>query len=229
MRRNGFTLIELLVVIAIIAILAAILFPVLTSAKDKGKQATCQNNVRQLGMAAQMYIENNNGGMWLDADNLGGQRGAKSSYFKVLFPYTRTYKSWMCPSDSDKPVAKDGETSYKINQWTCGEPQNMGKLSKFQYPSRCWMVIDGQPRSQAYLQRWIQSTVFAGPYWFYYAARARHMDGYNLAYLDGHAKYMKQIQQSEIPDMVANPWDFSKYTAEQKMFAFGKGAGSPYD
>jgi prepilin-type N-terminal cleavage/methylation domain-containing protein len=56
---RGFTLIELLVVVAIIAILAGLLFPALGRAKDKGKTARCQSNLRQLGMAAFMFDEEN--------------------------------------------------------------------------------------------------------------------------------------------------------------------------
>ncbi len=61
MKRKGFTLIELLVVIAIIAILAAILFPVFAKAREKGRQASCQSNLKQLGLAFAQYATDYDG------------------------------------------------------------------------------------------------------------------------------------------------------------------------
>ena len=113
-RAPGFTLIELLVVIAIIAILAALLLPALTSAKAASKRADCQNNLRQLGVAMQLYWGDNSGQCflisdgstnngtiwwfgWLDNTQPEGHRPFDLSFGK-LYPFLNGSDVRLCPS-----------------------------------------------------------------------------------------------------------------------------------
>lgn len=95
MRSKGFTLIELLVVIAIIAILAAILFPVFTSAKENAKQATCLKHGQQLGNALTMYLDDHGGKFplcWIF------QKDITLTWAHGLCKYTKSLGVFTCPS-----------------------------------------------------------------------------------------------------------------------------------
>jgi prepilin-type N-terminal cleavage/methylation domain-containing protein/prepilin-type processing-associated H-X9-DG protein len=92
---RAFTLIELLVVIAIIGILAALLFPALASAKEKGRSTVCKSNLRQHSIAFNIAVEENSGRFW---DGVGTN---PDDFWKGY--WARAEKGWICP---DAPIPK---------------------------------------------------------------------------------------------------------------------------
>jgi prepilin-type N-terminal cleavage/methylation domain-containing protein len=74
LRQSAFTLIELLVVVAIIAILAALLLPALQNAKEKGRQALCMSNLRQISQCMLMYANDSNGFLPNPQDYVGDEQ-----------------------------------------------------------------------------------------------------------------------------------------------------------
>jgi len=97
MKKSGFTLIELLVVLAIISMLAALLLPTLSGARERARRTTCMNNLKQLGAAFEMYAEDwyekfpaNQYGLF-DADG-------KETTLSIYPNYINTAKTFWCPS-----------------------------------------------------------------------------------------------------------------------------------
>ncbi len=110
-RRNvkGFTLIELLVVIAIIAVLLAIIMPAMRRIKESAKQTICKSNLRNIGLALFMYLDDNdrklpnyhsaNGFLWYDSGGNLLPLSDSTAYWGIIYkPYLKETKIFNCPS-----------------------------------------------------------------------------------------------------------------------------------
>jgi prepilin-type N-terminal cleavage/methylation domain-containing protein/prepilin-type processing-associated H-X9-DG protein len=200
-HRSGFTLIELLVVIAIIAILAAILFPVFSRAREKARATSCLSNLKQLALAINMYTQ--------DYDETmppAVEANATGSYtvWHVIQPYIRNTQIYVCPSDKNSqtmtdiannlsglglpacPTAGYGAVTYNPN-FSVFELAPLGaavrSLGQFPDPTETAAFYDGIIATNG--------SIPSAPVSFGAPVEGRHNDMANACYLDGHAKVVK--------------------------------------
>ena len=199
MRQKGFTLIELLVVIAIIAILAAILFPVFARAREKARSASCMSNMKQAALAADMYCS--------DADecypmNLYTQGTIVVTFYHALMPYMKNAQMLQCPSEKDRvrmtelqalmpsPLA-GGITAvgyngnYAIfedgpNNVLTGANHAVVNQAELPFPAETFIMGDGE--------------IELSPNPFNSPVVGIHNEGFNAAFCDGHAKFVKAVK-----------------------------------
>jgi prepilin-type N-terminal cleavage/methylation domain-containing protein len=220
--RSAFTLIELLVTIAIIAILAAILFPVLSRAKERGNRTGCVNNLRQINAGVLMYAHDNADTMPLlpvpdpyPNGELCFYKELMKGYVGLSGPPKQGDKLFICPSETPSPT--DGRLStayivdysdYYFNGWVAGV-----KFTAIKYPSLTALVAEApamigyswhQPQSKYNL---VNNGPNAPPY-----LHAAYNNALNeVSYPDGHISYIKIYNDGMSCSSEYNPPDGYDY------------------
>jgi prepilin-type N-terminal cleavage/methylation domain-containing protein/prepilin-type processing-associated H-X9-DG protein len=201
-RRKGFTLIELLVVIAIIAILAAILFPVFARARENARKSSCQSNLKQLGSAMMMYVQDYDETYMLHC--AGG-----NCWARMLTPYHKNTAVLNCPSQAftSGRACADGSYGYNMNAL------DGVSMAQLQRPADVIAIADARRKArtgEVCPVRFINhnSNMTGSPPACGWegcnstdSCRANwHSDGANIAFADGHVKWMKkQALESAFP------------------------------
>ncbi len=218
MGKRGFTLIELLVVIAIVAILAAILFPVMTAAKLKANQSKCMNNMHQVGTAITMYADRNEGVYPFAWNKSNWNIWHIDTWRERIQPYLKSRNSLLCPvktkAPPDKEIAKIsghyGMNVYVTMNDAATSYVGWRSVSSVPMPTRTILISENKDGDWS-AEPWDNnSTGDAGQFWPYHGDS--DTKGGIFAFCDGHAKFMSvETTQKAVGTVRFYFWKVRKY------------------
>jgi type II secretory pathway pseudopilin PulG len=210
-RRRGFTLVELLAVFGTIAILAALLLPILTKAKSRAQRLSCLNNLRQLSAAWTMYSGENDclvpagsssPDCWVQGDMTKAAEAGNADLIRAgkLFHYNDNVSIYHCPSDPGVMIAGQSAPtvrSYSMNSFMGSLDPVLPIPSKykscftketdFKRPSELWVLLDEDSRS---INDGSFRTDPTGLVWWDFPSISlgRHNYSFTLSFADAHSE-----------------------------------------
>ncbi len=205
-RQGGFTLIELLVVISIMAIMAALLFPVFSRAREQARKTSCSNNLKQIGVAVYQYTQDYDDTYFPLQQAVGSTNpGDGMTFVTLLQPYIKSAQVFRCPSGSQSVVVITGVASPSLsatrdNLWRAtgtgwrGTAEGHYGVNRNLTTSAGFAMADVKKSSEVVLgfdSTWYDA---ANELDVAVSGGARHTEGSNFCFADGHVKFHPKIK-----------------------------------
>ncbi len=208
---KAFTLIELLVVIAIIAILAAILFPAFARARENGRRASCQSNLKQIGLGILQYTQDYNEKFPIHNDTVGGAGHHQNDFWAIVQPYLKSTQIYQCPSNSDWTATSDPNTqgyvdyAYNLDLGWDGSARSTSIADLTQSALTVLACDESDPvvaDSGNFADNWTAGcgtavSCASGLATFRSKSAQRHLEGQNFLLCDGHVKWFKGLSPTQ--------------------------------
>lgn len=208
-ERRAFTLVELLVVIAIIALLAAILFPVFSRARENARRASCLSNLKQMGLAVMQYVQDYDETYPIVAGS------GTSTWTWQIYPYIKNHQIYRCLSAPDDGAEFNPATLSSLNAYSqyCMNNSSFGSgvnpylaTYNLSWPTR----IAAVPKAAELILFMDATKSGTTTFWCDVSQKSvdsRHFEGANIAFADGHAKWCKPALYA-IPGIRGPYWQY---------------------